>query len=1433
MLRHTLSEWLKRFENACTETIAQIKPIEEITITNDEGQTYTSYKRPLSGICDVRKRLTIIESLEIYRQLIQRWDEVQALTSRTIKFNILNLKKVKDLNELIGLSGYCHTASTIAFLKSIEYDSCLEKDMFPWEVIPPQPIIPKDIRNPPKFKYDMYYIDSAANVIKAKTKEAIYIPNYRAHEVYEGKRGINSTSTFEERVRHGAVTMLQRMVKLRGASIQESFSISMLSYKCSECVRLMKNSDVGTGAVVNNDHVCLFRSNSVRWLKEIFGIYPEIPFLMTRDGIKFASNCGVLSTQLPLLFFQFLEQMILTTDGTYSSTWEGVLCCEWVDRARIGLFSEMFSRRKVISLIREKLFRQSALLGFKNLGLHIYQCSDVKHAEEMTNDEIDSMKKGISLFHPTVEAIFTKLILRHYNDEEGRWLAVLVKGFGSALLYVMGATSLSLEQSAQGTLGHGDPLTVPKFQIEINGQWFTADWHYLDPEIEEMVNIAKGLVEKADPEYSNWEYGFYNVQTTNSAGNVKETVEMRRKILEKELGEHARLMVKIENTRILDCVQKILSSFLTPEALAAGMRMVKKAGERHQVGRRPRVIQMVGTEGQLAAFVIHNTIRPAYKKTRFTSSGKNSGDIRDMALVLEISGNDGYKSSLDVVGMDSSTKPFHTNISLSCAFARLTKEKIGTPAFFLGSEQGSDENFFLVRARHVNRNGIPEEEFNYELTYPQFVLALGAMNWTAPTRFMDGYFQEYVETSRMVFRSGLLNTADQHTFIGVMMYSTIEKRMRDGWYKRTKSGGRDDSDRRMYLESYEKKVTLLGSVLGDDQVAGVSCFGITDPDVINGISMDICNETKFMMEKLGYACEPDVSKYCAEFLKQRGVCGAPELFPERLLLFSSERGDMAGSMPLDRTKIMLSMIDEKIGRARHSGGYYGVQMLTSWVCGTVCFALSANDQVTYRSGRNWKRVERSKGKISRRWMAVFKDNTGLMCKWSEHAMYYREWISGGMRAVFLGLGLLWGCSDVLGVPFPAVFNGDICLTAGTSVFTTPSNAMTHYLLSFCQRSTLEIKTLWHDYKRNSGLYGDPKKMNLVKYVDTQLSEAGLSDVPNHLLYVYGIGSSLAGGLLITPLELWYDLNLLSRLGGFGSWIAEEIFKDIRIEREKYTLPTLDMWKNTANHLLPADRRRASEYAGYKLYDKFGVKCPSAILWAERPGSKIDQALFEVKRVGTEDVREIENVFSSIEKLGDLGRKYVKRLGMGCFHCVKKGVERRGHGINIYSRGWGHTCTPKSVEARILGAIGFPAYHGFNYEAIRERLFIDGKLPGDPKLYMKIAREALSHSEEAYMLLCMAVGLGKKQSTDLKQMIEEGVVGFEEARFALAPRKTFLFDVSRRRGALNFYTRSKRRSVKTYIEIMGMALLLMEPWRYSEGIWEIQTSHRLRSALGRR
>nr|UVC65874.1 VP1 [Colorado tick fever virus] len=1435
MARRPSKEWRERF-NALSLKCKQLihSSITNDFTTTDKAQQSTFYSS--SGLMDVRKRLSISESLEVFGSLIDNWDLVQLVGTRAEPFVLNNPASYLLVNQLLALAGQAHSAASMVFLNSLMYDDALDHvSLWPYEVEPPIPQIPREVLSPPPFSVNSYYLQRDIDVIKAKTKAAVYIENYRAGDVFAKKRSISKGATFEERVYHGAVTMLQRMVKLRGSTIQECFVIAISSYRCSDCVRRMMASESGTGAIHEMDHICIMRSNALRWLQVAFGDFPEFPFLMTRDGVKFASNCGAVSTQVPLLFFQTLEMMVLTMDGTLSSTWEGWVCCEWYDRARVGLFSEMFDRRGVVAHLREAIFRQSRLLRYQSRGLHLASVSSFPKRSVSADGLNDRITEGLQKFNSKVCSFILSWIFKiDLADEPARWLAVMIKTFASALLYVMGATSLSLEQSAQGTLGIGDPISFPRQEILLEGEWIAVDWYYPDPDLADMREMGMALVDDASPEYTDWEYGFFNVQTTNSAGNVKEVIEERRKQLVAEFGDQGKLLAKVENTRILDAVQKITSTFQNPQDFCDSADNVRKAGERHQVGRRPRVIQMVGTEGQLSAFVLHNVLRPAYKATRFTTSGKNSGDIRDMNIVLEISGELGYKSSLDVKGMDSSTKPFQTNLSLSCVFHRLRGEVLGYPAFFLGSTSSSKDNYVLTRTRYRDEHGGILVEEEYKLTYPQYVLLLGAIHWTSPTRFTDGYFQEFVMTSRTVFRSGLLNTADQHTFLGVIMYALLEKRLRQRWYgKHGKEMREKIGQRREALEEYEEHVKLLGSVLGDDQVAGAFCQGIVDEEVILRITRDLCDETKFLMERLGYECEPEISEYSAEFLKQKGVLGAPELFPERLLLFSSERGDMAGSLPLDRVKIMLSMTDEKIGRARCPLPYASLMLFTSWVSGTASFSIGEEGRLLYRTGRNWKKVFASKRAASVAWKDQFTSDGVFDVRWNGFGMFYKEWASANTKTILLGCGLLWACSDALGVPFPPLVQKDEILCPGTSVYTIPSNAMTHYLLWATRRDRADAERMWRAV-RDDLLRGDNDPLeSYIEYVDKMFAEVGVTDIPFSALHIYGVGMGFVAGVMPVPMEVWYDFGLFGKVGGFGTWIAELVFKDIRIDREKYDLPRLSMWKNAANHLLPSEVRRASLYARDTLHEKYGMVVPSAVLVAERPGCKIDQALFEVRRVGMEDVRELEKVLDELTRLNHLERKFIKRLAMGLFIVEKLTERRTGYGPAIASNGWGHIAAPYSFQARLLECLAFPMYNGFNYEAVRERVFVDGKLPGDPKLYLKIGRQALSYGEEAYNLVSASMGLSSRQAADMRDMILEGINGLEEARFALNPRKTFLFDVSRRKGAGFFQTPHRRKTNQAYCEMMGMALLLMEPWKFSSGDWRMSFSHRLRAILGRR
>ncbi|QIE06438.1 RdRp [Lishui pangolin virus] len=1434
MIRHILREWGNRYCAEKTKVERLYKEPKHEKIVDEKGRERTRYEIPRDGVSNVRKRLTIGQSLAIFGTLIEYWDVVQRIVCRVEGVDVCDPGNYEFVSSLCGLAGQCHTAATVAFINSIPFEGVGDGVGFPYEIDVVRPVVPSELRSPPPFSLGHYYLEADSDIIKPKSKEAVYIMNYRAQDAWRYDRGIGKGSSAEERIAHGCTTMLQRMIKMRGASIQESFVIAMCGYRCSECVRRGEKGRSGTGVIMNNDHVCLFRSSALEWMKALLEGCPEMPFIMTRDGVRFAVNCGPISSQMPLLIFEGLELMVLTGDGTISSSWEGLAMKEWCDRARVGVFSEMFKRRGILSGVREIIFHHSNLFRFYNHHLHVFGVSHVEHKALSPGVE-QVVEEGLKLWHPDVAKVFsTQVLTTRYSDVDGRWLAVAVKVFGSALLYVMGATCLSLDQSAQGTLGCGDPIAFPRIELEVEGERAVVDWYYADPEVAAIREAGRELVEEIEPEYKDWEYGFFAIQTTNSAGNVKEVVDQRRRELMAEMGQYARLMVKIENTRILDTVQKIQGSFQNVEAFKAGCMTVRKAGERHQVGRRPRVIQMVGTEGQLPAFVLHNVLRPAYKSTPFTMSGKNAGDVRDMFMVLGISGGDGLKSSLDIKGMDSSTKPIHTNLSLSCVFFRLRHERLGFPALFLGSSRDADENFRPVQMRSYEMSGRLLGTEEYRLTYPQFVLVLGMMFWTSATRFTDGFFQETVATSRTVFRSGLLNTADQHTFLGATMYHLIQSRMRKGWYGSTCSGGREDSDRRHYLERYETKVHLCGGVLGDDQVAGVRVSGVLDQSVIDGCSKDICDETKYIMERLGYECEPETSQYTAEFLKQKGVCGGPELFPERLLLFTSERGDMAGSLPLDRTKIMLDMVNEKIGRARFPSAYAGLALLISWVCGTAVFSIGEGGRLLFRTGQNWKRVATSNRTISSGWRSEFGRVGAHGVKWHRGGLYSFEWDSAGTGNILLGLGSLWGCSDSLGVPFPPVLRGSRLLTPGTSVFTSPSNAMTHYFLWFCERERAEVARLWEETRL--ALKSDCNVRGFSAY--SEYFERMLGEISDAFVGMKGveIGGFIQGVLAGTfelPLELWFNFDWFARLGGFGSWIAEGVFKDIRIEREKYDLPRLRMWKDSANSLVPSGVRDSSYYACHALMHDFGIDVPSSVLAAERPGTKIDQALFEVKRVGMEDVRELEAIFVKLGKYRDCVNMFKDRLVMGLFvidHVVGRPDAR---GPNLLRTGWGHTVRPNSLEAALIGLLDLPPFSGLSLRAIKERLFVEGKLPGDASLYVKMGRQALRRGDRAFQLMMTAMGLSTQQVTDLRQMIDEGVSGLEEARLALNPRKLFLFDASRRSARDFFRVHDRRANSRAFGEAMGIALLLMEPWKYCQSNWEVRFSHRLRGILSRR
>lgn len=1338
----------------------------------------------------IPKKVNSTLAVSSFCNVIRKWDVIQELLNRQ---RFVEMPLCQEWNDIQRDLIICSNASgrlVSAFFESIPFTTnSIDDNLFNGSPLL-FPELPHSLLNPPpNIPYDAYEFNSVRKIIMPVSKQFVYLPNFNVHALdTKEKASIDDDATKKERVLYGLRRMYLDCVKLRGIGITQSLFVSLLSYSCSSCVneRLKSKNEHQFCSTKKHEHICILHSSCVYVLSRIFRHFHDFPFFITSRGVMANVNLQKVSTQFPFIFMQLMELMIAVTDGTLDSVVELFVVRSVLSRSTVSILSETFLRRGAYEKLRKVILSRTALTRFLIKDMEL---SGVERNMTFKPLTLSEKEEKTIILDGCGEFLTRVLAMKQFSDEFGRKMAVMVNFFHTYMIFVTGSTALSIEQSGKAEPGVSQIISRPRvvyclddgIQVPVS---HTYNHPYLNALQQELAMLASQV---EIPKNKNWEESFFSMQTTNSAGNTDETLaELKKDMSNVEGVTPDSVIIRIRNARVLDTAHKIHTVFKQEALFLRDMLEPKKAGKRLQVARRPRFIQMVGTSAQLPGYIIHAVARPAYKQTAFSVSGKNTNDIRDMNNVLTASSRLGYKGSNDVRAMDAATKKPQVDLVIGACFIALHESQIGAPNMFLGSHQGQ-RNVRRVQRLEYMQDGSVSSSW-CEITMPQYLLLLGSATQSAQTIFPDGHFQKYVHTSEFAFRSGWFPTADQHTFLGCATLNLLQKDLKSG----VLYGEHDDRFR-----FFSPNIKIEGGVLGDDLFIMSKLVGCTNQDDIDLITVGVIRELQIRLEILGYECDPSMSEFECELLKQIGVCGAPELYPCRLVLFSSERGEGYELNGIGRVKIMHAMIQEKISRARFPEGLVKVMWIVEMIGACDIITLRHEQLVVSRRTKAHDVDRSAKGLIAR----IFKNDA------VNDLFVLLRWESKGYTYLLLAPRGLWAQHPKYGFPFPSVktMRGEVML--GTSCYTIPSNAMTYFWLQMFELPDDLIQL--NRYKAIMDMELDKFQRRKLERIKQKLAELGvdssvLTNVPEHMLLQWG-------DLVSFDISVNHELELMMRAGFYCGHILEKICPDLTIERLRSHEALLISWKASANMLLDGARVEASEFATYQLRSRYGVNVPDSIVYSNRAGAKIDQVLQEVKKTNLEYLRESVSLLQTLSKLSIGVNHIMRELRMGCFRVVNSTCHVAGLGPSgVIENGFGHSVPPQSLQSFMIEAMGFPKVSGYSRSAIVEASFVDRKIPGDPSLYAKMYREAERRGPNALIHLRNALGFSKKDMQSLQSIVQHDIIGIDLVHFALNPRHIFYFNTGHDVKKGFFVIKSTSRVLTKYLESMGIALALMRP-----------------------
>nr|UYL95536.1 MAG: RNA-dependent RNA polymerase [Kashgar Reovi tick virus 1] len=1065
----------------------------------------------------------------------------------------------------------------------------------------------------------------------------------------------------------------------------------------------------------------------------------DFPFFYKITGVVPHRECRYLGANVPLLWWECLELMTQVSTGTITCRLENVLCSFWVKRAEENLFGRTFDNRDVFKNVREAILDKADLNCYRLFNLVPVSTTGKWWQEEEPDS---SILNDIHIEDPSVGRWLKRVLTGPaLTDRQARWFAVMLQFFYGPMLFVTGATSLSLEQSAQVQPGQKPVMRTIREEVDLDGEPFPIRHSYDDPDIQGVFNRAMSRVHKVQLGAINLESGFLEEQTTNSSGITEERLEELKDELRKLVRlENVHMITKVRQARIVDALYNIEHRFQDFESFIEGLKEWGKAGTRLQVNRRPRIIQMVRTCQQLVGYLIRLVLKRLYLSSPFASTGKNVGDVRDMEKALVISASPGLKSSNDIKGMDMSTKKPQVDFNFELAHEALsTDNNPGLRCFFTKSAPKGTVPVI------VSREGV---RISTSYSVCQYIVCLGRRAFEARTRFSDGYFQEHVETSARGFRSGWFPTSDNHNELGIETLEYI----------------RDNLDS-LGLEEFgvrSGQVQLDGSVAGDDQVLGVRVLGVTDSSVAAKVGEVVIRKLVSLMNGFGYICDPAISRHSAEFLKQMGVGGAPELFPSRLLLYTAERGDTSNVHVLGQIGVMMAMLREKVSRCPNSSGWVDYMIGVNLCLGSFTIVKSAGGRV----GRQ-RFVSRYGAKEEYGQKVNFPASTGEWC-------IGLEWSSEGMRGQKSSMMViplsLWCVNHVQGAPPPPFYRRDGSPVASGSQYTIPSLSIYWQLI---QAIKLNIQT--DDLLRV--LSGVSREMEGVGDEELRRVLIGLGYEDRSLTVRAEMLRLMIAQVDRLPVRFEWsnDTEALQNLNVHcGVWLAEKLpltFTDRPARNE----PLFRQWQEIGNGLLDRAKYQKSHLSAMRLRTIFGIDVPDSLAYYNRAGTRIDQALSQVTVVAQERLEEDVKVVRLIST--DVRWDRIRRLlVLASFDVIEsQSYYPMEHPI-IVRDGWGHAVCPDSEVSWLVSALGVPDPREETYAQLSARFNDDLRLPGSVEAYVREAKKAIRAKGDAFQLFLDVVGLTPRDGDSLRRYIEHRGQLYDEVPFAHNPRQTFFYSL---------------------------------------------------------
>lgn len=333
------------------------------------------------------------------------------------------------------------------------------------------------------------------------------------------------------------------------------------------------------------------------------------------------------------------------------------------------------------------------------------------------------------------------------------------------------------------------------------------------------------------------------------------------------------------------------------------MKNVTTSGERKQIDRRPRVIQMVSNAAQLAPFLVFLLVDIMGKDEPELGSKKNTGTIRDMSALLRSTTDfDSVQESADISGMDASTTQVAVSFINDITIELLNGCKDQRNYFFSRRQNWDvitvDKDGGRTKTTKEIHPGIPVIQISEaETSLHNFRLSIPELSIYGNKVILD--------TSPHVFPSGKFSTNAQHSLLNTLIMRVLKNTLA--------------------VEMAKKRVPwfdLQAKVSGDDIFISFQCRKRDQT-----INRQFSSELVKIFSTVGFKIGSLLSRYGATFLQQSSIFGTVLPKPDRISITTSERGDSLKLSTFDAFAEERDIIKELCGRVHFPSNTRGLLFL--------------------------------------------------------------------------------------------------------------------------------------------------------------------------------------------------------------------------------------------------------------------------------------------------------------------------------------------------------------------------------------------------------------------------------------------------------------------------------------------------------------------------